>query len=359
LLRPNYVLEVGSEKFTPDSEEGILSLDLSLRIGLPIDCLKVLLVGRKELPFISGDPVKLQLGYDENLVQVFSGLLWDFEHDLSKVRLTAFGYSKRLLELRLNRVYLNQSAGAIVSDLARAVDIEVKECDDGFTFPIYVIDDGANAYEHIVKLARRCGYDAYMTSTGELVFKEAWLLYSREVKIHVLEFGKDILRVEVIDRLPPFPKITFFGESPSSVRGAETYHWLTKREVKGTSVGRHFEIHGTPIEGPVIQDPTIRDSETAEEIADIEAMHLWQRLIVTVDAVGNPEIMLGDCIKIEGFDNQELNGIYQVIGVRHYLSNTRGFVTTIEGKNYSNKEAKLWGIEEWKGKPKVRKGEGL
>jgi phage protein D len=334
LLRPNYVLEVGSEKFTPDSEEGILSLDLSLRIGLPIDSLKVLLVGRKGLPFVAGDPVKLQLGYDENLVPVFNGLLGDIEHNLSKVKLTAFGYSKRLLDLRLNRVYLNQSAGAIVRDLAWTVKVEIEECEDGITFPMYAIDDSANAYEHIVRLARRCGYDAYITDTGKLVFK-----YYREEEVHKLEFGKDILRIDAIDRLPPFPGAVVYGESPSSLKGAETYHWLTKREVRGQS-GAVIEIDGTLIPGIIIRDPSIRSSETAQSIVEEEWRSLWQ-FIVTIDVVGNPKIKLGDSVKIEGFDNEELNGTYQVIGVRHNLSNTKGFITTVEGRRGGRKVVKM------------------
>jgi hypothetical protein len=268
---------------------------------------------------------------------VFNGLLGDIEHNLSKVKLTAFGYSKRLLDLRLNRVYLNQSAGAIVSDLAKAVNIEVKECEDGITFPMYAIDDGSNAFEHIVRLARRCGYDAYMTDAGQLVFKEY-----REDKVHLLEFGKDILQVDAIDRLPPI-QLSVYGESPSSFRGAETYHWLTKRNIKG-SWGAAITINGTDIRGPIIQDPTIKSSETAKNVAGTEALYLWQRFIVSVDVVGNPEIKLGDGVKIKGFEDEELNGTYQIIGVRHYLSNTKGFVTTIEGKRGGKKRVRLMGI---------------
>ncbi|MEM3027878.1 MAG: hypothetical protein QW220_04030 [Candidatus Bathyarchaeia archaeon] len=334
MLRPNYVLEVGSERFTPDSEYGMLSLDVSLHIGFPIDSLKALFVTRKELPFLSGDPVKLQLGYDENLAPVFQGFLGDIEYDLSKMRLTAFGYSKRLVDLRLNSVYLNQSAGAIVQDLASITEVEVEECKDGITFPMYTIDDGSNAYEHIVRLARRCGFDVYMTDAGKLVFKD----YTGE-KVHKLEFGKEILHIDAIDRLPPFPGLLVFGESPSSFRGAETYHWLTKREVKkGWGVG--IEIDGTRIPGITIHDPTIRSSELAQSIVEEEARHLWQ-FILTIDVVGNPEIKLGDSVNIMGFDNQEINGTYQVIGVRHYLSNTKGFITTIEGRRGGKKVVKL------------------
>ncbi|MBS7610186.1 hypothetical protein KEJ19_06455, partial [Candidatus Bathyarchaeota archaeon] len=113
----------------------------------------------------------------------------------------------------------------------------------------------------------------------------------------------------------------------------------TKREVKG-EWGAVIEVDGTLMPGITIQDPTIRSSEAAQSIVEEEARHLWE-FILTIDVVGNPEIKLGDGISIKGFDNQELNGTYQVIGVRHYLSNTKGFVTTVEGKRGGKKVVKL------------------
>ena len=318
-MRPNYVFKAGSETFTPDTADGLISIDVKLSMGLPIDGVEVVLVGAKELSFSSTDPVEVQLGYDDNLFQIFSGFVADLKRETSDVRLTALSWSATLLHLRINRVYLNQEAGQIVRDLAGQAGFDMKECEGGIVFPMYAIDDGKNVYEHILKLAERCNFDVYVAEDRKLVFKE----YKVD-KVHSLEYGENIIRVEGVET-PTYGKVTVYGEG-GSFKGAETFHWLTKDEVKGEAGDLSPET--VPF---IIRDPAIRNREDAQNVADAETKGLGEdSYALFVEVVGDPEVKLGETVETSGFDDSWLNDKWKIRGVRHYLSKTKGFTTTIK-----------------------------
>jgi len=315
LMRPNYLIEIGSEKFSLENGSDVVSIKVIRNIGLPTDSCEVFLVGKKDYSFKRDDQVRVQLGYDEELVTVFSGFVDNIEHGIATVRLTALGLAVDLLRLRLDRVYLNQTAGKIVSNLAQEVDLKIKEVSDGINLPMYVVDYAANAYEHILRLAERCNFDAYITDDERLVFKE-WNGGER----HRLEYGKEIIRVEELDFSPLYVGARVYGESPASIRGSETFHWLTKQEVKG-EVGRDVALS--------MHDPAIKDRETAETVAKAKLNKLKYTFAVAVETVGKPEIKLGDTVALTGIPGSAIKGELEVRGLEHYLSKVKGFTTRI------------------------------
>lgn len=314
-MRPNYQVALGSEKFSPKNGRDVISIKVIRSIGLPTDSCEVFLVGRKDYSFKRDDQVKVQLGYDEELVPVFSGFVDNIEHGISKARLTALGPTVSLLRLRLDRVFLNQTAGEIVGNLAQEVNVKVKEASDGISLPMYVVDYAANAYEHILRLAERCNFDVYITDDEQLVFKE-W----NGGKKHSFEYGKEIIRVEKLDFYPLYVGARIYGESPASVKGSDTFHWLTKQEVKGEAgSGVALSIH----------DPAIKDKETAENVAKAKLNKLEYTFAAVVETVGKPEIRLGDTIALEGMPSSAIQGELEVRGIEHYLSKVKGFTTRI------------------------------
>lgn len=315
MMRPNYVVSIGSETFSPEAGDDVIGVRVIRSMGVPVDSCEVLLVGGKDYAFKKDDQVKVQLGYDQNLMPVFSGFVDNIEHEISKVRLTGLSLAVGLLRLRLDRVYLNQTAGKIVRNLAQEVNLKVKEASDGINLPSYVVDDTANAYEHILKLAERCNFDVYITEDEQLVFKE-W----NGGKNYSLEYGKDIIRVEGLDLSSLYLSTSIYGESPASLRGSETFHWLTKQEVKGEAGS-----------GPVltIHDPAIRDRQTAESVAKARLDKLQYTFALVVETTGKPEIKLGDAVEIKGVPNSDVNGEFQVRSIEHYLSKIKGFTSRI------------------------------
>jgi len=315
MMRPNYEVTVGSESFSSGNGGDVINIRVTRNIGLPTDSCEVFLVGGKDYSFNKDDQARVLLGYDENLVPVFSGLVDNIERGIATVRVTALGFAVGLLRLRLYRVYLSQTAGGIVSDLAQEAGLQVKKASDGISLPQYVVDYTANAYEHILRLADRCNFDAYMTDDEQLVFQE-W----NGGKKHSLEYGKDVIGIEELDFSPVYVGTRVYGESPSSVKGFDTYHWLTKQEIKGEAgSGTALSVH----------DPAIKDKQTAETVAKARLSKLKYTLAAVVETVGKPEITLGDTVAVKSMPTATLMGELDVRGVEHYLSKSKGFTTRI------------------------------
>jgi phage protein D len=314
-MRPSYLVNIGSEKFDSANGKDLVSVRVIRGIGLPTDSCEVFLARGKDYSFKKADVVKVQLGYDDKLVPVFSGSVDNIDREVAAVRVTSLGLAAGLLRLRLNRVYLNQTAGKIVSDLAQEAKLKVKQSSDGITLPVYVVDDTANAYEHILRLAERCSFDAYMTDEEQLVFKE-W----DGGKSHSIEYGKELVRAEGLDFSSPYVSAKIYGESPSSFRGSDTFHWLTKQEVKGEA--------GTGVVLS-IQDPAIKDKKTAETAAKAVLNRLKYTFAALIETVGKPEIKLGDTIALKGVPDSALQGDLEVRGIEHYLSKVKGFTSRI------------------------------
>jgi hypothetical protein len=181
--------------------------------------------------------------------------------------------------------------------------------------PTYVVDEHANAYEHVLRLAERCNFDAYITEDEQLVFKE-W----GTGKNYPIQFGKEIIRVETADFSPLYTGIKILGESPSSIKGADTSHWLTKQEVKGEAG------NGATLS---LDDPAIKDKKTAETVAKARTAKLEYTFGASVETVGKPEINLGDTVTIEDVPYSALGGKMEVRSIEHYLSKVKGFTTII------------------------------
>ena len=313
---PSYSVTIGSEKFSIGSKASrIVSVRVVLGIGLPTDRCEVLLVHSDSHKFKKGDSLKVELGYETDLKLVFSGLVEEIEQFLSRVKVIALGLAVSLLRLRFYRIYLNQTAGKIVSNVAQEANVKVKKASEGISFPSYVIDESTNAYEHILKLAERCNFDAYFTENAQLVFKE-W----DGGKNTDLYYGKEIIEVGAIHFSPLYSGIHVHGESPSSMKGSDTSHWLTKQDIRGEAgAEKVFQI----------EDPAVKDKKTAETVAKAKASKLEYNFSVSIETVGNSGISLGDTITLKDVPISNVHRQLGVRGIQHYLSKAKGFTTTI------------------------------
>jgi phage protein D len=309
-MHPSFLINLGKTELSSEKKSGVVSLRVARSIGLPIDLCEIFLDNTEE-HFEKGEALKVQLGYDKKLETVFSGSVVEVEDRLSGVmKITALGPASRLLLLRLNRVYLSQTAGKIVRDLAGEVKLKVKTASDGINLPAFVIDEATNAFEHILKLAERCNFDVYVTEDEELIFKERG-----GGKNTMLRFGKDIIRYEEFSFSPLYTSAKIYGESPSSIKGTDTSHWLTKQEVKGEAGS------GAPL---LILDPAVKDKKTAESVAKARMERLKYSKGALFVTVGKPEIKLGDTVS-----SDRTTGDLEVRSIEHCLSKIKGFTTAI------------------------------
>lgn len=316
MLKPTYKIQIGPETFEPAATSEVISVRVSLDMDIPADSFEIMFsLSNRSSKIKEGDDASIQLGYEDHLVDVFKGAVDSVEPGITRMRITGMNLMSKLLELRVNQVYESQPAGAVVSDLTNKAGVITKEISDGINFPMYVVDDGKNAYDHVRDLAEKSGFDVYMTTENKLVFKK----YERR-ELHVLEYGKDVIQADVQEENPLVASVVVQGESPSSFKGADTSHWLTKRQVKGVAgSGAHL----------LIQDPTVRDKDTAEKVATAWLDALTRTLYGIVKAIGKAEVKLGDTIEQKEMRNSKMNGEFQVRSVEHFLSKTEGFTTII------------------------------
>lgn len=316
MLKPNYKIEIGSETFEPGAQSPVISLQISLDMDIPADSFEVVFGhNSKSSKIKEGDAASIQLGYEDSLEDVFKGTVDNVEPGIAEIKVTGLNFAWKLLELRTNQVYESQTAGDIVSDLANKAGVSTEDVSNGLSFPMYVVDDGKNAYEHIRELAEKCGFDVYMTSENKLVFKK----YERE-EPQALEYGKNIIQAELQEERPIVAGVVVQGESPSSFKGADTSHWLTKRQVEGMA-GSGARL--------LVQDPTMRDKDSAEKVAKARLDTLTRTVSGTVKIIGMAELKLGDTIEIKGMLNPKMNGEFQVRSVEHFLNKTVGFTTLV------------------------------
>jgi len=318
--RPSYKVQIGSETFEAGSLS-VISIHTSLSMEIPADSCEILFgTDSKSSKIQEGDEILIQLGYEDRLGTVFKGLADNVEHGISVIRVLGLNLISKFFKTKVNQVYEDQPAGKIVSDLTEKAGLKVEEASNGLRFPLYVVDDRRDVYKHIRDLAEKCGFNSYMTVENKLVFKK----YGRK-EPHVFEYGKNVIEIEADRWEPPFASIQVQGESPASFKGADTSHWLTKREVKG-SAGRGNAL--------LIEDPTVRDGDTAQKVAKARLDALMRSLSGTVKTLGEANVKLGDTIELRGMERSEMNGEYQVRSVEHVLNRIEGFVTFIGWRKY-------------------------
>ncbi len=319
MLRPAFSIKIGSEKLTQDSGD-IISISVKRSMGLPIDSCELVFAKGQEVDPDLKTQVDVDLGYDDRLNTVFAGSVDRVEYGIKNQKVTALGPSAALLRKKISRVYSNQTAGKIVKDLAKEAEVKVGEASDGISFPTYSIDDKVNTYKHILKLAGKCNFDVYSNEQRQLIFR-AW----SDGKRHSLEYGKDIISATALDTSPRYASASVRGESPSSSKGSDTATWLTKQLIKATA---DWKI-GNPL---ILDDPTIKDTRTAQSVAKAKIERVKYNIKVTADAVGRSEVKLGDVVEIKEVPRSSINGEMQVTAVEHYLSKTKGFQTTVTGR---------------------------
>ncbi len=267
-----------------------------------------------------GDTVTVELGYNDDTVIVMDGTIQHIKPGLETVRVTAHNRAQKLLDMRLNQTYENQSAGDIVSDLAGQAGINTQTVEQGISFPFYVIDYQKNGWRHLHDIAGKCAFDLYLTPEGKLVFKP----FKKSSATHNLTYGISIIALNRRSHPLDFAGVTVYGESPASSQGSDTAHWLTKdfNDYKGTA--------GSQAPALVIQDVTLRTKEAADMAAKGRMEQIQRKQHRgTADIIGNADIKLNDTVEIKNAPQNVLNGLFQVRRVSHTFNKQTGFQTRI------------------------------
>ena len=308
----------------------VVDLEAVLDMDTPADSLRLVMGQVGSFRPALGDAVKVELGYADDtrgLFHVLSVGLTVAEPGLTARRLLGLSTADRLLHTRVDEHFVGKSAADIVRDLAGRAEVEVETAETGIRFPSYVVDGRRSVYDHLRDIADLCGFDLYVNPEGKLVFER----FVGGKTVHVLEYGEDILALELVERTPRATRVEAFGESPGASAGEDRWAWLTKDFTPNVGVAGQ----GEP--SLLLQNSTLRSASAAGTAARARLTHLQRqtkrgRVLLT----GQPQIKLGDTVRLDAVPEAGVDGSYQVRAVTHRLTKSTGFTTTVEFRSLAS-----------------------
>lgn len=310
---------------TTDEPQASTVVDLS--VALDIDLLAdrfTLIMGQVgSFKPARDQQVDIALGYDDDseLVQVMTGTVVRVEPNLVTRRLTGHSPAEVLLHTFVEQTYEAHTAGEIVQDLAQGAGLETGSIEDGIQFPAYVVDGRRSVYHHMRNLAELCGFDVYIDPEGKLVFEK----FTGGKTVHVFDYAKHILELEVLQTPPSAASVEAWGESPGGSSSADAWAWLTKDFAgsKGSA--------GSGEPKYLLERPALRSAQAARQAADAAFTRIKRRAVRgSLLITGLPQVKLGDALRIRDVPEEALNQAYQVRAVTHRITKLGGFTTRIE-----------------------------
>lgn len=325
MFKPAYKLTIGSKVIdTTDEPKASTVTDLTVRLDLdtPADSLTLIMGQVGSFQPAPGDEVTVELGYadGDDLVQVMTGKIVTLEPGLTTKRVIGYSAVNTLLRTSGGQTYESKTAGDIVRDLADQASVEVADVEDGITFPAYVVNRQRSAYDHMQDLAELCGFDLYINAEGKLVFKK----FAGGNTVHVFEYAKHILELEVLQSPILASQVEAWGESTGGQGGAESWAWLTKdfSSLRGTAGSGSSKL----LEKSALRTANAAQLAAEAALAMIQRRTLRGRLLI----LGLPQVKLGDAIRLSGVPDDAMNQRFQVRSVTHRITKQNGFVTSIE-----------------------------
>ncbi|MCP4215145.1 MAG: hypothetical protein GY765_10830 [bacterium] len=268
----------------------------------------------------TGDDFSIELGYEDSLTQVFSGILSRIEPRIDAVRFEGANGGGEMTKTRLLQTYDNKPAGKILSDLASQARVSTGTIENGIDFPFYAIDERKHLFQHAIELAQKSGFFIMFTPDNKLEMKA----FTKSKGDFTFTYGEDILKLQILHSMPVAGKVTVIGESPAGSQGGEAWHWL----IKDPGPVKAEAGDGNQL---LIQVPSVRMKKGCETYAEAKQDLLTRSAIHgRLITPGTPELTPGDAIEIKDVPTDSLNGLFQVRRVKHRFDVRRGFTTTVD-----------------------------
>ena len=342
-LRPVFTLTVGS--FRCDESRaagGPQSITVAREMNMTADLAEILMMDRSGINV--DDPVVIDLGHDDQRQTVFTGDVIAVKATLQGIWVRALGRMQRLSNLRSASFYENQSAGAIVRDLADQADLSPGTVDDGPTLPRFAVDRRVSVYRHLRALAERLCFELYTDRSGKLMFHGLGKAGGLDAGGGLLgslasaaaaalgiggsaegyEYGKNLLAATAHRHSASVESVEVGGESPMSSQGDTTSYWLS---------GAERQNHGDAGSGSrsiLIMDPAARTQDLADRFAaGYLATHNRRNYFIDATVLGRSTVDLGASIQISGTRDDLISARGYVRAIRHRFGAEPGFTTTV------------------------------
>jgi len=324
MLTPAYKITLGNKVIdTTDEPKASTVVDLTVALDLdtPADSLTLVLGNVGSLKPARDDNAKIELGYadDGGLTQVISAKIVTVAANLTTTRVIGYSGADALLRTFVEQTFENKTAGAIVKDLASKASLPTTTVEDGIKFPFYVVDGRRSVFLHMNDLAQLCGFDLYLNPDGKLVFEK----FINGKTVHIFEFAKHIVALNVARTAALAGMAQAWGESPAGNRGEDAAAWLTTDFSGSKGIAGSGALF-------LLERPALRTREAAGTAAQATLTNIQrQTLRGEVVTIGRPEVKLGDAIRLRGMDNASLNTVFQARTVTHRITKLGGFTTTV------------------------------
>jgi hypothetical protein len=320
MLLVHHHIGIGSATYTPKDQARLLALRAISSLAIPVNQCRIVLGQPQGISVAPNDPVTVKVGYGDSPVLVFTGVVGAVNWSLDRVTIDAVSSFQALVLARFNLLYEKPNAGDIVQDVAKKrLKLQVSNIENGLKFPVYALGDHLSAYDHLATLASHCGFDWYANPEDKVVFAKF-----KAANTHELSYGNQILQVSLNQPKPGITGIEIYGESPSSQgQGEQAYAWFTKKEVKGMAGSRS---------GVLLRrdEPTARTQDLAGKIAQALLTQKQQKQSGQISVIGDPNLQLGDSIKVSKLPMPQQNGTFKITGVTQRLDRRHGFYTLVQ-----------------------------
>jgi hypothetical protein len=334
-LKPAFTLTAGSFRSTTAAAAGgPTKMTVERHMDVAADALQVWLMRAPDVS--AGDAVELKLGYAGDEETVFTGDVAGVRVGLDGCLLQAIGTMGKLLATHVSTVYEHQDAGAIVRDLIQAAGASAGDIASGPILPVFTVDRLRSSWQHARALADRLGFELFATRTGAIVFKpfggaaqlDAGGLVSSLVSAVTgggtgFTYGQHLVRGEVLTGNRSIDAVEVGGESPASMQGDATVHWLTTNDTdfrgRAGSGSRLLTVH----------DGAARTKDLADRFAAgvlARASRGLSQAAITV--LGRAAVDLGDHVEAADIPSRPRVSGY-VRGVRHRFGGRAGFLTDL------------------------------
>lgn len=317
--RPGFELTVGRTQLSSADSSAVASIVIDRAkhggAGEAVVVLGTGFAGRVALD----DALSIELGFGDALERVFTGRVVSVgprvDFGGSRLVVRAHDDLARLMHApRKPRLFENHSAGDIVKAHAVDAGLVLGQVAAGERIARTCLHR-ESPYEHCRWLAARAGFDLYVSEDGKLQFGP----FERRAADHVLHHGRDLIEAHRRSHAAP-AGFTVVPESPASSAGDETTAWLVKDSSAHAATAGDVGVR-------TLSDPLLRTREAAQAAARAYAGARWRRGTATALLPGRAGVHLGQAVELKGLPEGELDGLYELLGLRHRLDAARGFVS--------------------------------
>lgn len=280
--------------------------------------------------FREGNPVKIEMGYHNQLKTLFSGEITGLEPDFAEARPPTFtvrGYDRRhrLMRERKTRSFTNLKDSDIASQLAREAGLR-PEVDDSKVGLPYVLQHNQTDMEFLLSRARRIEYEAVVEDSS-LLFRPRKIEKNAAVNLR--------LNIELLEFRP---RMTTMGQVKEfTVRG---WNPKDKKEIVASSTaGDESTKMGGTVTGPAnakqlfsgtgstrVTMP-VQSQEEADQMAKQGFSEMALGYIRAEGVcIGDPRLRAGTVVKVEGI-GERFSGLYYLCSTEHRFSMRKGYRT--------------------------------